>query len=57
MKITVRQARRNAFAISVIHRSMNDMLLYYKRKMCPFPDSINNNKTVNAVKWPGYEFN
>ena len=57
MKITVTQARRNAFVISVIHRSMNDMLLYYKRKMCPFSHNINNNKTLNAIKWPGSKFN
>ena len=57
MKITVKQARRNAFTISVIHRSMNDMLLYYKGKMCSSPDNINNNKTLNAIKWPNYEFN
>jgi hypothetical protein len=50
IKITPQQAKRNAFALCTIHRSINKMLTYYKRIMCTAEsDVVNLNKTVNAV--------
>mmetsp|Transcript_26744 Transcript_26744/g.25617 ORF Transcript_26744/g.25617 Transcript_26744/m.25617 type:complete len:512 (-) Transcript_26744:103-1638(-) len=52
VKLSPKQARRNAFALCVIHRSINAMLEYYKGKMCPLGAAINPAKTLNVVHWP-----
>ena len=50
MPMSRMQARRNAFAINIIHRSINMMLHYYKDNMCP--PGYNEEKTINVVNWP-----
>jgi hypothetical protein len=47
------QARRNAFALCVIHRAINDMIIDYRNRMCE-PDQISNiTKQLNLAKdWP-----
>ena len=49
--LTPVQARRNAFVICVLHRSINAMLVYYKRHMCP-NGQFNQTKDLNVIHWP-----
>ncbi len=43
------QARRNAFMLCAIHKSINAMVVYYKQRMCPADATTNYNKSVNVV--------
>eukprot|EP01038_Epipyxis_sp_PR26KG_P011460 gene11460-15352_t len=55
MTLGPQQARRNAFMICVIHRSLNSLLIDYKSKMCSSTSIINYNKSINVVSneyWP-----
>lgn len=54
LKVTPRWAKRNAFSLNVIHRSINGMLVYYKQHMCP-EGKFNTEKTLNVIHWPGKE--
>lgn len=49
VSLSRRQSRRQTFMLCIIHRALNDMLTYYKEKMCS-PDTINYSKTVNLVE-------
>ena len=51
VKLSPEQARRNAFALCVAHRSLNGMLCYYKRHMCPL-GQFNQTQSLNVVHWP-----
>lgn len=42
------QVKRNAFALCIIHRSINAAVLHYRNIMCPVP--FNTDKTVNVQK-------
>lgn len=49
IKLGKTEARRNAFMLCTIHRSINAMLTHYKSIMCPADSVINHNKTINVV--------
>ena len=46
------QARRNAFILCIVHRSLNAMLRYYKGQMCP-NGQYNQSQSLNVIHWPG----
>jgi hypothetical protein len=46
------QARRNAFILCIVHRSLNAMLRYYKGQMCPNVQ-YNQSQSLNVIHWPG----
>ncbi|KAJ1434200.1 hypothetical protein B484DRAFT_394152 [Ochromonadaceae sp. CCMP2298] len=43
------QARRNAFMLCTIHRSINAMVGHYKDVMCDKSQFVNRNKSINVV--------
>jgi len=45
-----RQAKRNAFMICVLHRTINAALIDYKQHMCKAEDKPNYEKTLNLIK-------
>ena len=47
-KLGPKAVKRNAFAICVIHRSINAAVIDYKKRMCGENDIINMEKTVNV---------
>lgn len=49
MKLGPTQARRNTFMLCVIHRTINDMIRYYKSKMCGPEEKISSEELVNLV--------
>lgn len=49
MPLNKEQARRNAFMLCAIHKSINAMVTYYKSRMCPDPAAVNLDKSVNVV--------
>jgi hypothetical protein len=53
MPLSKEQARRNAFILCTLHKSINSMLVYYKSKMCGVAAgssvSVNFEKSVNVV--------
>lgn len=50
MAIGAKRARRGSFMLSIIHKSLNDMLRYYKSKMCEQDAVINLQETINLVE-------
>jgi hypothetical protein len=45
------QLKRNAFAVCVVHRSINAALIDYKKRMCdPSKEFVNYNKTYIVHK-------
>eukprot|EP01033_Poteriospumella_lacustris_P015820 gene15820-11322_t len=48
VKLGVKQSRRGTFMLCTIHYAINEMLLYYKSKMCP-AEKINTKPSVNLV--------
>ena len=51
IKLSPRQAKRNAFMLCTIHNALNEAMLDYKTRMCDENnDSINYNRSVNAVR-------
>jgi hypothetical protein len=54
IKISAKQAKRNAFMICAVHSAMNSMLEHYKDRKCPHSSDplINNrNKSTNVVSY------
>jgi hypothetical protein len=49
LKITKVWARRNSFALNVITRSINNMIINYRNIMCENKATINYNKTKNLA--------
>ncbi len=50
LPLTREQARRNAFMICVLHRSINAAALYYREKLCPARgQAINRTQSVNLA--------
>jgi hypothetical protein len=46
--LSKRQAKRNAFVLCVLHRSINAAAVDYKKRMCTEEDTINYDKVVNV---------
>jgi hypothetical protein len=49
IKLGKTEARRNAFMLCIIHRSLNAAILDYKKRTCGPDKFINQNKTLNIV--------
>ena len=49
IKLGRTEARRNAFMLCTVHRSINAMVEHYRAVMCPQDQYINRNKTINVV--------
>lgn len=49
IKLGPQQAKRNAFMLCTLHRSINDMLMYYRLKTCPDHSKINRNQTESLI--------
>ena len=43
------QGKRNAFALCVLHRSLNAALIDYKKRMCAGNEKVNYDKTINVA--------
>jgi hypothetical protein len=53
IKYGKQQARRNSFALCVIHNAINDMIIDYRKRMCQPHQLANNTKQLNLAKdWP-----
>lgn len=48
------QVKRNAFALCLIHRSINAALLHYKQIMCSASEPVNTKKLINVQKIEDY---
>jgi hypothetical protein len=49
MKLGPKQGRRGAFMLCAIHRAVNEMVMFYRNKMCGPDQWINRNETVSLV--------
>lgn len=49
IKLGKTEAKRNAFMLCTIHKSINKMVAHYKSVMCSKDQFVNLNKTINVV--------
>jgi len=49
-KMSAVMAKRNAFTLCIIYRSINAALLDFKQKMCDGSDTVNYERSINVHK-------